>query len=93
MSAHGNEVANSTWLRAVMMAGMIFTVGIIGFGVLGVGIADQKHHTWEDEHHHYEDAKSEWKDAVAAGTIDGDDHGSELYIAKEEAHNSENLMA
>lgn len=89
MSAHGNEVANSTWLRAVMMAGMIFTVGIIGFGVLGVGIADQKHHTWEDEHHHYEDAKSEWKDAVAAGTIDGDDHDSELYIAKEEAHNSE----
>ena len=89
MSAHGNDVANSTWLRAVMMAGMIFTVGIIGFGVLGVGIADQKHHTWEDEHHHYEDAKSEWKDAVAAGTIDGDDHDSELYIAKEEAHNSE----
>ena len=89
MSGHGNDVANSTWMRAIMMAGLLLTIGVAGFAVLGVGIADQKHHTWEDEHHHYEDAKKEGQEAVAAGSITGDDHDSELYIAKEEAHNDE----
>ena len=89
MSGHGNDVANSIWLRAVMMAGIILTVGVIGFAVLGVAIAGQKHHTWEEEHHHYEDAKEEWQTAVANTDISGDDHSAELYIAKEEAHNTE----
>ncbi len=85
MSGHGNHVANSTWMRAVMMAGMILTVGIVGFAVLGVFVAENKHHTWEDEHHHYEDAKEEW----SAGAADLSDHSDPLYIAKEEAHNAE----
>lgn len=89
MSGHGNHVANSTWMRAVMMAGMILTVGIVGFAVLGVFVAENKHHTWEDEHHHYEDAKDEWSAGVADGTVNGSDHSEPLYIAKEEAHNAE----
>ena len=89
MSTHGNEVPNSIWMRAVLMAGLILTIGVVGFAVLGVAVAENKHHTWDDEHHHYEDAKKEWQEAVAAGTIAGDDKNNTLYIAKEEAHNSE----
>ena len=80
MSTHGNEVPNSIWMRAVLMAGLILTIGVVGFAVLGVVVAENKHHTWDDEHHHYEDAKKEWQEAVAAGTITGDDKNNTLYI-------------
>ena len=59
MSAHNNHVENSTWMRAVMMAGVFLTIGIIAFAALGVGVANQKHEVYMDAKEEYYDAKED----------------------------------
>ena len=57
MSGHGAHVENGIWMRAVMMGGIILTIGVLLFATLGVFMANDKHHTWEeleDEYHHKE---------------------------------------
>ena len=78
MSGHNNHVENSTWMKAVLMAGMFAVIGVVSFAVLGVGIANQKHHV-------YDDAKHEYHDALEDGnsTAEELDH---LYHVEEKAH-------
>ena len=59
MSAHNNHVENSTWLRAVMMAGVFLTVGVIAFAALGVGVANQKHDVYDEAKYQYYEAKED----------------------------------
>ena len=59
MSSHNNHVENSTWMRAVMMAGIFAVIGIIAFAALGIGVANQKHEVYDDAKHAYHDAKED----------------------------------
>ena len=55
MSGHGSHVENGIWMRAVMMGGIILTIGVLLFATLGIALADGKHDTWkqlEDDYHH-----------------------------------------
>ena len=57
MSGHGAHVENGIWMRAVMMGGILLTIGVLLFATLGVAMADVKHDTWaelEDDYHHEE---------------------------------------
>tara|TARA_B100001769_G_scaffold272796_1_gene267814 strand:+ start:138 stop:1457 length:1320 start_codon:yes stop_codon:yes gene_type:complete len=52
---HGAHVENGIWMRAVMMGGMFLTIGVLLFATLGVFMANDKHHVWEeleDDYHH-----------------------------------------
>ncbi len=54
---HGAHVDNGIWMRAVMMGGMFLTIGVLLFATLGVFMANEKHHVWEDledDYHHME---------------------------------------
>ena len=54
---HGAHVDNGIWMRAVMMGGMLLTIGVLLFATLGVFMANEKHHVWEDledDYHHME---------------------------------------
>ena len=54
---HGAHVDNAIWMRAVMMGGMFLTIGVLLFATLGVFMANEKHHFWEeleDDYHHME---------------------------------------
>ena len=54
---HGAHVDNSIWMRAVMMGGIFLTIGVVMFATLGVFMANDKHHVWEeleDDYHHME---------------------------------------
>tara|TARA_B100001093_G_scaffold182867_1_gene175473 strand:- start:18143 stop:19462 length:1320 start_codon:yes stop_codon:yes gene_type:complete len=54
---HGAHVDNSIWMRAVMMGGIFLTIGVLLFATLGVFMANEKHHVWEeleDDYHHME---------------------------------------
>tara|TARA_B100001142_G_scaffold240129_1_gene238944 strand:+ start:3493 stop:4821 length:1329 start_codon:yes stop_codon:yes gene_type:complete len=54
---HGAHVDNAIWMRAVMMGGMFLTIGVLLFATLGVFMANEKHHVWEDledDYHHME---------------------------------------
>ncbi|MAM36100.1 MAG: hypothetical protein CL988_02915 [Euryarchaeota archaeon] len=58
MSGSGAHVENGIWMRAVMMGGIILTIGVLLFATLGVAIANGKHDTWkqlEDDYHHEEE--------------------------------------
>ena len=59
MSAHNNHVENSTWTRAVMMAGLFLTIGIIAFAALGVGVANHKHEIYDEAKYEYYEAKED----------------------------------
>ena len=50
---HGAHVDNAIWMRAVMMGGMFLTIGVLLFATLGVFMANEKHHVWEDLEHEY----------------------------------------
>ena len=54
---HGAHVDNGIWMRAVMMGGIFLTIGVLLFATLGVFMANEKHHVWEDledDYHHME---------------------------------------
>ena len=78
MSSHNNHVENSTWMRAVMMAGIFAVIGIIAFSALGIGVANQKHDVYDDAKHAYHDAKED--------PLTTSDELDDLYHAEEKAH-------
>ena len=78
MSAHNNHVENSTWMHAVMMAGIFAVIGIVAFAALGIGVANQKHEVYDDAKHAYHDAKED-----PLTTSEELDH---LYHVEEKAH-------
>ena len=57
MSGGEAHLDNSVWMRAVIIGGVFLVVGILAFATLGVGIANVKHHDYEDAKHDYEEAK------------------------------------
>ncbi len=90
MSGGGHsDVKNAIWMRALLMAGMIFGLGLASYVGLGVVVAGMKETAWDDEAAHFHDAEDAWKDAVAAGEIDSSDKNEPLYEAKEDAHHHE----
>ena len=74
-------------MRAVLMGGTFLVIGILAFATMGVGVANIKHHDYEDAIHHYEDAKYEYEQAKANNA--SAEEISELKAAKEEAHHHE----
>ena len=65
MSSQEAHVENSLWMRAVLMGGTFLVIGILAFATMGVGMANMKHHEYEDAIHHYEDAKHDYEQAKA----------------------------
>ena len=59
---HANHVDNSTWTKAMLMAGAFLTVGIIAFAALGLGVGSVKHDA-------YDEAKEENYDAIKDPTV------------------------
>jgi heme/copper-type cytochrome/quinol oxidase subunit 3 len=87
MSGGEAHVENSIWMRAVLMGGLFLTIGLLAFATLGVGVANMKHHDYEEAIIHYEEAKLEYEEAKAAGA--SEDTVKKLKEAKEEAHHHE----
>ena len=78
MSAHNNHVENSTWMHAVMMAGIFAVIGIIAFAALGIGVANQKNDVYDDAKHDYHDAKED--------PLTTSEELDDLYHKEEKAH-------
>jgi len=56
MSGGEAHVENSIWMRAVLIGGVFLAIGVLAFATMGVGVANVKHHAYEDAIHEYEDA-------------------------------------
>ena len=87
MSGGEAHVENSIWMRAVLIGGVFLAIGVLAFATMGVGVANVKHHTYEDAIHEYEDAKYAYEDAKANNASDAEIKS--LKEAKEEAHHHE----
>ena len=87
MSGGEAHVENSIWMRAVLIGGVFLAIGILAFATMGVGVANVKHHAYEDAIHEYEDAKYAYEDAKAANASESEIKA--LKEAKEEAHHHE----
>lgn len=68
MSGGGAHVDNSVWMKAVVMGGVILTIGVILFAALSIGVAGQKQQAWDDAEtafheveHDYEVAKENYQ--------------------------------
>ena len=60
MSSSEAHVENSIWMRAVLMGSTFLIIGILAFATMGVGMANIRHHDWDEAVHHYEDAKHDY---------------------------------
>lgn len=102
MSGGEAHLDNSVWMRAVIIGGVFLVVGILAFATLGVGIANVKHHDYEDAKHDYEEAKDLYytaKDAYTLAAADENTTEAELSAletekndrkdAYDEAHHAE----
>ena len=87
MSGGEAHVENSIWMRAVLIGGVFLAIGVLAFATMGVGVANVKHHAYEDAIHEYEDAKYAYEDAKAANASESEIKA--LKEAKEEAHHHE----
>ena len=87
MSGGEAHVENSIWMRAVLIGGVFLAIGILAFAAMGVGVANVKHHDYEEAILDYEDAKYAYEDAKAANA--SADEIATLKEAKEEAHHHE----
>ncbi|MCH1460858.1 MAG: hypothetical protein L7U25_00695, partial [Candidatus Poseidonia sp.] len=87
MSGGEAHVENSIWMRAVLIGGVFLAIGILAFATMGVGVANVKHHDYEEAILEYEDAKYAYEDAKASNA--SDDEIKALKAAKEEAHHHE----
>ena len=87
MSGGEAHVENSIWMRAVLMGGLFLTIGILAFATMGVGVANMKHHTYEDAIHEYEKAKYDYEEAKANNASESEIKA--LKEKKEEAHHHE----
>ena len=87
MSGGEAHVENSIWMRAVLIGGVFLAIGILAFATMGVGVANVKHHDYEEAILEYEDAKYAYEDAKASNASDAEI--ATLKEAKEEAHHHE----
>ena len=87
MSGGEADVKNGVWMRAVLYGGVFLAVGILAFATMGVGVANVKHHAYEEAIEEYEEAKYAYEDAKANNA--SDDEIKALKAAKEEAHHHE----
>jgi len=85
MSGGEAHVENSIWMRAVLMGGLFLTVGILAFASMGVGVANMKHHEWEDAKYDYEKKKEAYNIAEADNSTTSEEL-KDLKKAKEEAY-------
>ena len=85
MSGGEAHVENSIWMRAVLMGGLFLTVGILAFASMGVGVANMKHHEWDDAKYDYENKKEAYSIAEADNSTTPEELKS-LKAAKEEAY-------
>ena len=86
MSAHGHgaDVENTIWMRAVLFGTIFLVMGVLAYGVMGIGVANVKHHEYDEAHHEYDIAKENLKVATTNGATQEEiDHLVEL---EEEAH-------
>ena len=63
MSGGEAHVENSIWMRAVVWGGVFLVVGVLAFAPMGVGVANVKHHDYEEELVKYDAAKEVYYDA------------------------------
>ena len=87
MSSKEAHVENSLWMRAVLMGGTFLVIGVLAFATMGVGMANMKHHDYEEAIHHYEDAKHDYEQAKANNASEKEI--TAFYEAKDEAHHHE----
>ena len=81
MSGGEAHVDNSIWMRAVVIGGVFLAIGVLAFATMGVGVANVKHHDYEDAQHDYEEAKDLYytaKDAYTAAAADENTTATEL---------------
>ena len=69
MSGQGAHLDNSVWMRAVVMGGIILTIGIVLFGALAIGVAGQKQIAWDDAETAYHEAEHDYEVAYENYTI------------------------
>jgi len=48
MSGGEAHVENSIWMRAVLIGGVFLAIGVLAFATMGVGVANVKHHAYEE---------------------------------------------
>ncbi len=87
MSSSEAHVDNSIWMRAVLMGSTFLIIGILAFATMGVGMANIRHHDYEEAVHHYEDAKHDYEEAKANNA--STEEIAQLKAEKEEAHHHE----
>ena len=87
MSSSEAHVDNSIWMRAVLMGSTFLIIGILAFATMGVGMANIRHHDYEEAVHHYEDAKHDYEEAKANNA--STEEIAQLKEEKEEAHHHE----
>jgi heme/copper-type cytochrome/quinol oxidase subunit 3 len=87
MSGGEAHVENSIWMRAVLMGGIFVAIGLLAFATMGVGVANMKHHDYEEAIHHYEDAKYDYENAKANNASEAEI--ASLKAAKDDAHHHE----
>ncbi|HJM54971.1 MAG TPA: heme-copper oxidase subunit III [Poseidonia sp.] len=87
MSSKEAHVENSLWMRAVLMGGTFLVIGVLAFATMGVGMANMKHHDYEEAIHHYEDAKHDYELAKANNASEKEI--TAFYEAKDDAHHDE----
>ena len=87
MSGGEAHVENSIWMRAVLIGGVFLAIGLLAFATMGVGVANIKHHTYEEAIHDYEEAKYDYEEAKANNASESEIKA--LKEAKEEAHHHE----
>jgi hypothetical protein len=61
MSGGEAHVENSIWMRAVLMGSTFLVIGILAFATMGVGVANMRHHAYEEAVHEYDDAKHDYE--------------------------------
>ena len=87
MSGGEAHVENSIWMRAVLIGGVFLAIGVLAFATMGVGVANVKHHAYEDAIHDYEEKKYAYEDAKANNASESEINA--LKAEKEEAHHHE----
>ncbi|MCH1540472.1 MAG: heme-copper oxidase subunit III [Candidatus Poseidonia sp.] len=87
MSGQEAHIENTLWMKAVVMGSIFLLIGVAAYATMGVGMANVRHHEYEEAVHEYEDAKHAYEDAKAANA--SEDEISQLYDLKTEAHHHE----
>ena len=65
MSGGEAHVENSVWMRAVLLSGVFLAFGIFSYLTMGVGVANVRHHAYEDAMNEYDEKKAVYNEANA----------------------------